>query len=102
MSYRHLHTERGIGQLEAPELPPLTVRYHIDVSQRMIADGRGGSIPGVRRVEGRIFTDEMLHQYVIAGEVTLVLQDGRRWNCLLSHSDGTLVNGSGTPPFEGA
>ena len=85
--------EQGIGFLEAPQLSPVAVRYTVRVSL---------SPSGVRRIEGNVSAPDP-HAFFgfvsNGGEATLVLQDGRRWECLVASSMGSLKNRSPVTPF---
>jgi hypothetical protein len=97
MTHRHLQDLSGIGQLEVSGQPTLTIRYHIDVEQRMIND-RGGEVPGLLRLEGRVFPENGWALIPYVGAATLVLANGRPWECNLIDNDGNLSHRHGEPP----
>jgi hypothetical protein len=51
---RHVETFSGKGTVTAPEGNTQNVEYRIDVFQNEIADGFGGTIPGLLSIEGTV------------------------------------------------
>jgi len=74
-----IETRRGVGNVMKEGKPIARVLYLLRVTQLMISDGRGGYMPGLKDVGGRI--------NVVAGDTNLndgsLLQlqmtDGRVW-----------------------
>jgi hypothetical protein len=73
------------------------VSYSITYYQREIDDRRGGSIPGIRRMEARIDVDPFkATEWVISSEVlTLTLADGRTMNFRMRNQEGDVVRANG-------
>jgi hypothetical protein len=60
-------------------------------------DGTRGEVKGLQHIVGSITLPGhgLLHAELSGPDLELVLQDGRRWLCLLQSTDGTLVNRGG-------
>lgn len=72
-SVRHVETLSGNGTAASADGTTVGVRYELDISEREIPDGFGGTIPGSRTIRGSI------RPYCGApGEtLTLRMEDGR-------------------------
>src|SRR2546425_11265950 len=94
MSYREIEDLRGVGTILKEDGSVFGERqYHLRVLQRMLDDGRGGTIPGLLHVEGRIALQDMegLTLLIDNNPLTLRLEDGRRLPFFFSHSNGTIA-----------
>jgi hypothetical protein len=73
---------------------PHRVRYEIQVLQRQISTGRGESVPGVNRIEGRVshtsdssFAIRNVGQYFV-----LTLEDDRKLDFFFKDQYGSIAN----------
>ena len=92
--YRSLESLTGRGKLFDGDRCLGLVTYQVETSQKMLDAGRGELIPGLGRIEGMI-TDGDVDLFDLVtrnAPVTLEMQDGRRWDCWVQSTNGTLVN----------
>jgi hypothetical protein len=92
-------SEHGVGRLEVTGQPSLRLPYRVDIDVRRRHDGRGQS-HCTRRVVGRVVPTESWTLVPYVGAATLVLEDGRRWECRVVDIDGQLVNDGAVAPFD--
>ncbi len=101
MSHVEQERHRGTGDLyQSGKVVCKGIKYDVRVFQEMHevrGFGTGSSqVPGLKEIRGHFTeTDGGFHFPSLMtsdGPLTLHLQDGRRWDCFLSNSDGTAVN----------
>jgi hypothetical protein len=92
--YRSLESLAGNGKLFDGDRCLGRVTYQVQTSQKMLDAGRGELIPGLGRIEGVIIGGDVDLFDVVTrnAEVTLELEDGRCWDCLVQSTGGNLVN----------
>jgi hypothetical protein len=94
MSHREIEQLSGTGTVRKSDGSVLGAReYELVVLQRMLPDGRGGEIPGVKHIDGhiRLLGDEALSLVVNREKLTLVVQDGRSVEFFVSSSSGKIT-----------
>ena len=87
----------GVGQMFEGDKLLGIVRYRLHVSKKVFSVG-AEEIDGLRRADGAVLDFGTLNPFDLMtrnAELTLELSDGRRWDCWLQNSNGTLVSRSG-------
>ena len=94
MAYRVIEQLNDVGAILKSDGSELGERrYHLTVYQDMIDVGHGETIPGLRRIEGRIDLEgrEGFTFVFENAELTLRLRDGRSLPFFFSNSDGRIA-----------
>ena len=99
MSIRMLESHRGVGNLYSGDKLVLEdVEYEFALWQQMVSARRGEEIPGLKDAAGRLLgVDNWALIDIMGGDpmMVLVLEDGRKWPCLLSDSSTGRLRGRG-------
>jgi hypothetical protein len=94
MGYKAIERLEGWGIMRRPDASEIGKRrYHLTVWQHMLDDGRGGEIPGLFSIEGKVQLDGHEGFTLVAegAELTLTLEDGRTLPFFFSNGDGQIA-----------
>ena len=81
----------GIGRVFCGGAAIGAARYSVRVS-KTVAVVNGEETDLMTRIEGRVFGGDFDPRGREGSALTLELADGRRWDCLLKDTGGTLLN----------
>ena len=90
---RITESPRGVGKVVEDSKPLLqNVRYELQVTQEMIDSGLGSEIPGMSRIDGRVYGDTLnLIKLMNSQSLVLHMQDGRKLPFFFKSSDGQIL-----------
>lgn len=95
MSYEQLETLEGEGRVwRDGEVVLEPARYTIQIFRKVILtqtmNAGESRIPGIPRMRGTLFA--VIPYSLMEGDIELELEDGRRWKCALTSTDGSLAS----------
>ena len=84
---RRIQTLEGNGTVTPADQKSIAVRYRLDVWQKEIPDGRGGTIPGLKSITGSVrpFCGAMREK------LTLRMEDGRTVDFFFTDGNGSVT-----------
>lgn len=98
MGIQHLEHYEGTGTLSSGDRTVASVSYRLDIFQDMIEVGQYGQIPGMKRIQGLISTEdphEMLSLFHI-NDLVLTIEDGQKIGIFIADlQTGRIANRTG-------
>jgi hypothetical protein len=86
-----LESLKGLGEVYKDEKNIASVHYTISVSQEMLIINNTQEVPGIKRIDGEVAVFEGQRNLIDGNEMTLLLDDGRKWKFLAK--SGNPVSG---------
>jgi hypothetical protein len=84
---RRIQTLNGKGSVTPADGKAVAVRYELDIWQKDIPDGRGGTIPGMKSITGSIrpFCGALREK------LTLRMEDGKTVDFFFADTNGSMT-----------